>query len=116
MALSSDGRYAITAAYSGEIAVWNVETGEQLRRFRVAGEPESVAFSPDGAYALGSGGHHGSLHVWRLALNLHELLDWTYANREVRELNCTERELYHIEPLCNADGTLPTSVASSANR
>jgi hypothetical protein len=51
-----------------------------------------------------------------LALNLDELLDWTYANREVRELNCTERELYRIEPPCNADGTLPTNDVASANR
>jgi WD40 repeat protein len=115
MALSSDGRYVITAAYSGEILVWSVESGEQLRRFRLAGEPESVAFSPDGAYAIGGGGTHGSLHLWRLALNLDELLDWTYANREVRELNCTERELYRIEPLCKIDGTLPANRASSTH-
>jgi WD40 repeat protein/DNA-binding CsgD family transcriptional regulator len=101
MALSADGSYLISGAYSGEIVVWNLETGEQLRRFRVDGEPDSVAFSPDGTYALGGGGQHGSLHLWRLALNLDELLDWTYANREVRELNCTERELYRIEPPCN---------------
>jgi WD40 repeat protein len=115
MALSSDGHYVITADNSGGIVVWNAATGEQLRHFRIGSQPEAVAFSPDSTYALAGSDFDGSLHLWRLSLDLDKLLDWTYANREVRELNCTERELYRIEPPCNADGTLPTAVATSAS-
>ena len=99
MALSSDGRYLITADYSGGIEVWNATTGEQIRRFRTGSQPEALAFSPDSAYALAGSDFEGALHVWRLSLDLDELLDWTYANREVRELTCTERELYRVEPV-----------------
>ena len=38
------------------------------------------------------------------------LLAWTLDNRYVRELNCTERALYSLEPGCDAEGIYPTAT------
>ena len=44
----------------------------------------------------------GALIEWQIEdLPLEELIEWTYANRYVRELTCEERETYRIAPLCD---------------
>jgi WD40 repeat protein len=57
VALSRDGRHALSAAYDLTLRLWDVATGKELRRFQ--GYEEliwSVAFSPDGRFALSGGG------------------------------------------------------------
>ena len=63
----------------------------------------SIAFSPDGKTAL-SGGDDAMIIHWKIETpSLEELLDWIDSHRVVRELTCTERDLYQIEPLYDGE-------------
>jgi WD40 repeat protein len=101
--VSPDGRYLLSGAEDGVIILWDFETGEELRRFK--GHTATVAglvFSPDGETAF-SVALDGALIEWRISdLPLNELIDWTHANRYLRELTCEERKKYRIEPLCSS--------------
>ena len=103
VAVSPDGRHVLSGAMDGTIILWDFETAEELRRFSVHAElVPALAFSPDGQTAF-SVSFDGALIEWQIAdLPLEELIDWTYANRYVRELTCEEREQYRVEPLCDA--------------
>jgi len=101
VALSPDGRYALTGHLGGStgsllamtagrrdmMVLWDTRTGEEIRRiewrtsglFRVGGV-NSVSLSPDGSQAL-SGGADGTIRVWdvgsgteRLSLSAHPSL------------------------------------------
>jgi WD40 repeat protein/DNA-binding SARP family transcriptional activator len=109
--VSPDGRYVLSGSMDGDIILWDFETAEELRRFKdhtelVAG----LVFSPDGQSAY-SVSMDGALIEWQIGdLPLDEMIDWTYANRYVRELTCEEREQYRVEPLC--EGEEPASAAA----
>jgi WD40 repeat protein/class 3 adenylate cyclase len=100
--VSPDGRYALSSSMDGVVILWDFETAEELRRF--SGHTEIVpglVFHPDGQTAF-TVSADGALIEWQISdLPLEELIDWTYANRYVRELTCQERETYRIEPLCD---------------
>jgi hypothetical protein len=49
-----------------------------------------------------AGYRDGTLEMWRIDSTLDELLSWTENNRYVPELTCEQRELYSVEPLCEA--------------
>ena len=64
--MSSDGRLALSGALSGIVFLWNVETGQLIRR--LYGHSSSVlgaAFGPHGRIAVTSS-QSGSLIVWDL--------------------------------------------------
>ena len=53
IAVSSDGRRAVSAGEDRTVRVWDIETGEVVRVFEVgANRVTSVAFSPDGTHIL----------------------------------------------------------------
>ena len=108
--VSTDGRYLLSGSEDGAIILWDFETGEELRRFK--GHTALVlglVFSPDGQTAF-SISLDGALIEWQISdLPLDELIDWTYANRYIRELTCEEREKYRVEPLCEVGGLAPTT-------
>ena len=56
LALSRDGSRALSASGDGTVRLWEVATGRQLHGFRHGEIVTSVAFSPDGRYALSGGG------------------------------------------------------------
>jgi WD40 repeat protein len=78
VALSPDGRHAVTGGYDNTVRLWNVETGAELCRY--LGHREwvwSVAFAPDGRQVLSAGGGYGTadtvapgkdfaLRLWRV--------------------------------------------------
>ncbi len=66
VAISPDGRYALTAGASdGTARLWDVATGQAVRIFNPeAGFVLDVAFSPDGRHALASS--HGGVFMWAL--------------------------------------------------
>jgi len=100
VAFSPDGQYALSGSADSSVILWDIVSGAQVRRF--AGHSDDVrgvAFSPDGLYGL-SGSSDGTVRQWQISLSLADLVDWTEANRYVRELTCAERELYSVAPLC----------------
>jgi hypothetical protein len=63
LALSPDGRWAVTIKNAKRIEVFNVETGNLVAAFEHAGNPDGLAFSPDGRWlALGVTHRHGPIH------------------------------------------------------
>lgn len=78
-----------------------VATGELYRRLGVPNPTDALDLSTDG-HTLLAGSYRGVAVLWRID-DLPTLIDWTYANRYIRELTCTERELYRLEPLCGED-------------
>ena len=56
-------RLAATTGVIKNLIVWNAESGEQVRTFRVPAPVTSVAFSPDGTL-LASGDWDGYIRVW----------------------------------------------------
>ncbi len=82
VAASPDGRYLLTGDMADQVVLWDIRHGVAIRRFEgdaVAVSPNSVAFSPDGKYALiGSGDAFGSSGARSLVL-------WDVENgREIR--------------------------------
>ncbi len=64
VAISPDGKTALTGSADQSMRLWDLESGEELRRF--VGHDEwvfGVAFSPNGCRAL-SGSVDGSVRVW----------------------------------------------------
>jgi WD40 repeat protein len=81
VAFSPDGQYALSGScgehdedddcIAGELRLWDVTTGETMRIFEGhEGRVSSVAFSPNGKYAL-SGSLDGMLRLWDVATGDH---------------------------------------------
>lgn len=82
VALSPDGRFAVTGHEDGAARLWDVDSGVMLRRFEghdaaVTG----VAFSPDGAL-LGTGSLDGTARLWKVSTG--ELLQMVRVGAEVQ--------------------------------
>jgi WD40 repeat protein len=69
VAVSPDGRRAYTASADKLILVWDVETGEEVRRLEGHSAPvRRMAFTPDGTRLLSaSNDADGTLALWDLA-------------------------------------------------
>ena len=64
VAISPDGRLAMAAVADATIRIWDVETGDARRIFRVeAGSVNDAAFAPDGRRVL-SAHSGGTLRLW----------------------------------------------------
>jgi WD40 repeat protein len=67
VAISPDGKYALTGSQDGSAREWEVSTGKEVRRFDGhTGGIASVAFSPDGRYVL-TGGNDQTVRMWDAA-------------------------------------------------
>jgi WD40 repeat protein len=66
VALSADGRRALSGGLDQTVRLWAVATGQELHCFTGHADVVSgVAFSPDGRLAL-SGGADATVRLWRL--------------------------------------------------
>jgi WD40 repeat protein len=72
VAISADGKRALSASWDGDLRLWNLESGELIRqtpahRAVVKGQAgmNSVALSPDGKRAL-TGGRENTMRLWDL--------------------------------------------------
>jgi WD40 repeat protein len=66
VALSPDGRLALSGSHDRTMRLWDVATGQEKRRFKELGDwVEAVAFSPDGRQAL-SGCEDRTVRLWEV--------------------------------------------------
>jgi WD40 repeat protein len=98
---SPDGKLVASGARDETIILWDVTTGEAIRRLRWADSTGvfSIAFSPDGQYILAGNGF-GQNSLWRVDPTLPSLIDWTRQNRYIPEPTCEQRALYGLTPMC----------------
>jgi WD40 repeat protein/serine/threonine protein kinase len=67
LALSPDGKYAVTGSSDGVVRMWDISLGEMLREMGGhVGGVRAVDISPDGSFAA-SGGEDGTTVVWEMA-------------------------------------------------
>jgi WD40 repeat protein/serine/threonine protein kinase len=102
LVFSPDGQTVFSGSFGRAITLtmWDVATGEPYRRF--AGQLRPVGgldITADGKTLL-SVAYDSTARLWRVD-SPSELIAWTQANRYIRDLTCTERELYRIKPLCS---------------
>jgi serine/threonine protein kinase/WD40 repeat protein len=72
VALTADGRLAISGDGAGILKVWNPLTAEVLKSFKAhEGEVRAIQFSPDGRYCATGGSFH-FIRIWNTA-------DWSLA-------------------------------------
>jgi WD40 repeat protein len=64
VAISPDGRYALSGGSDGTCVLWEVATGREVRRFSGHNGPvDGIAFSPDGRQAL-TARYGGTVQLW----------------------------------------------------
>jgi WD40 repeat protein len=102
---SPDGRYVLSMGMDTDTILWDLATGEAIRRYS-AGYLLPTTMHPNGR-SFFTVGWDNLIHQWRID-TLDDLMAWTLANRDVRELTCTERALYSVEPGCDDQGVFPT--------
>jgi len=71
MAISADGRLALTSPKDGMARLWEVATGREVRHVQVEQAIlNSVALSPDARWALTSNDHERNVRMWEVATGL----------------------------------------------
>lgn len=96
--ITSDGKFVITGSNDRSMHLWNLETGvDELEYNGHTDRIQVVAFHPNGKEMI-SGAIDTTSIVWRFPHPLDQLLGWIEMNRYVPDLNCTEREVYQINP------------------
>lgn len=69
VALTQDGRRALSGSRDATLKLWDLETGQCLRSMAVASPVRSVALTPDALWAL-AGHEDGTMTHWRLIWSL----------------------------------------------
>lgn len=69
IAFSPDGRRAITGGEEGDVRMWDVTSGQELRRFQGhVGAVWTANFTPDGGQVI-SAGADGNVRIWDLGVD-----------------------------------------------
>ncbi|MBU1746716.1 MAG: hypothetical protein KKA73_03430 [Chloroflexi bacterium] len=90
----------LSAGGDGVVILWDMESGEALRRYQGhQGNILGAVFTP-GGHTILSAAIDSTVREWRMDLDYDDLLVWIAANRYVPELTCQQRAQYHVEPLC----------------
>lgn len=96
LAFSSDGAVLLTTSQDTSVRMWSVATGEELHRFSGHSDwVQEVALSPDGTFAI-SAAQDRTARIWRIDRTTEALVAFARDNRYIRELTCSERELYRV--------------------
>lgn len=102
---NADGQYALSSDINNLVILWDLMIGEAIRYYDGAGALS--IFDPTGRSFLARDGDSGVVRSFRID-SADGLLAWTLDNRYVRELTCTEREQYNLEPSCDEQGGILT--------
>ncbi len=98
--ITADGQFAISGSNDRSMHLWTLERGiDELEYSAHTDRVQSVEFHPNDREMV-SGSLDTTATVWRFPHPLDQLLGWIEMNRYVPELNCTEREVYQVEPYC----------------
>lgn len=62
VAMSNDGKYVLTGDFGGTVMLWEAETGREIRKLTGHSHLDTIAFTPDGKYALAS--NTGIVKLW----------------------------------------------------
>ncbi|GAB4510878.1 MAG: hypothetical protein OHK0046_08210 [Anaerolineae bacterium] len=102
-----------SGSLDGTIRLWDIESGLEIRRYQTdrdsTARVRSVDFRGDGEVLL-TGMTDATVREWRVLLELNDLLAWAFENRLVTEPSCETRRIFSIDPLCDAQGNIPTST------
>jgi WD40 repeat protein len=108
IALSPDRRIFVSGSDDGSIRLWDIETGLEVARVTLSQNVWNVAFGSDGLTIWSRSKSDNTIRLLKFDPP-DNLIQWTCNNRYVRELTCTERLQYGVEPFCNEDGVPPVS-------
>lgn len=99
--ISANGQYIVSGALDGIVKIWSVQNGELLRQ--LTGHQDSVnqVNFAEGYNTVWSSSADGSVRRWVTALALDNLLEWISAHRYVRDLTCSEQQLYLLVTTCD---------------
>jgi len=110
VAISPDGRYALSGSRDKTLKLWNVSSGAEIRTFQGhTASVRSVAFSHDGSYAL-SGSDDNTLKLWEVSNGV-EIRTFQGHTAYVRSVAFSHDDRYALSG--SDDGTLKLWEVSS---
>ena len=95
-----DGHTMITGSDDDTIRLWNANTATSFTGSRVTTIRSRIWRSARTDGCCWRYPPTTMMRLWRVDRNLDELIAWITANRSLRDLTCTERETYRVEPFC----------------
>jgi serine/threonine protein kinase/WD40 repeat protein/predicted nucleic acid-binding Zn-ribbon protein len=115
---SPDSLQAVTGSLDNTLIVWDATSGQVIRQFVGHTAPvRQLQFLPQGGvvYSISTNVQDGIIG-WEVE-SAQDTVNWTYNNRYIQEINCSQRRQYGVEPQCVFDtiptpGPTPTSQAS----
>ena len=113
VAFSPDSRYVLVGSDDG-LTLVDLNSGFPIRRLTANANirTNNVAFTPDSLFALSDTFDDGVL-IWRIDDTVSDLIDWSYRNRYIPDLDCADRIRFAIEPMCDGSGQIPTQSLMS---
>jgi len=112
VAISPNGRYALSGSRDKTLKLWNVSSGAEIRTFQGhTASVRSVAFSHDGSYAL-SGSDDNTLKLWKVSNGV-EIRTFQGHTAYVRSVAFSHDDRYALSG--SDDGTLKLWEVSSGN-
>ncbi|MGJ3237933.1 MAG: protein kinase domain-containing protein [Anaerolineae bacterium] len=94
--LSTDGRILLTTSSDRTVRMWDWASGEELQSFTEHSDwIQEVVFGPDEQIAL-SAGQDPATRIWRINRDATSLTQFARTNRYIRELSCSERDVYRL--------------------
>ncbi|GAB5490914.1 MAG: hypothetical protein Phog2KO_11290 [Phototrophicaceae bacterium] len=93
---SEDGEIMLTTSSDTTVRMWDWESGEELQLFNEHNDwVQEVVFSFDDSFAV-SAGQDPAVRIWRINRDAQSLEIFAQENRYIRELTCSERDVYRL--------------------
>jgi serine/threonine protein kinase/WD40 repeat protein/predicted nucleic acid-binding Zn-ribbon protein len=107
---SPDGLQALTGSLDNTLILWDMSSGQPIRQYLGHTAPiVQIFFNPEGniAYSISSNIDDGIIG-WAVE-SARETVNWTYNNRYIQQINCSQRLQYGLQQQCEND-TVPTPL------